>query len=547
MKLKIGRVSATESNPSSCDSFVFWLDDNVRLSPFDIVKVENKIGSFSSLTYAVVQDILHITDSPGHMSNYISSDFGDLEAQPLTQKLGLSYALASVVHNDKENYMPVREGSDVMTADAEDIKKALGLDNIPSDKCIPAGIMKTSTGVSVPVNFNSDFLVGPEGAHLNISGISGLATKTSYAMFLLQAIQHYQNDVAIIVLNVKGDDLLRLDENNDKITQKQRDEWSLSGLQCAPFANVSYFYPYTKQEPHSLTVLNNATIERQKRDRILFNYIYTFQNDKEKLDLLFTNVDDPNDTIESIINFIMESDEFSEGHWEDFKKRLREYTNRETKQKKTNQDITIQSWRRFSRLINNSINNDIFQKSESGDPGLRHVSLSEKIKEIKSGHTFVVDIAKLDEQLQCLVFGDVIKAVYELKHGGTDREDIPRRIVIFVDELNKYAPSTAVRNSAILNYLKEISERGRSEGVILVSAEQFKSAVNDKIKGNCSSHVYGRTNAIEISKPDYRYIPKVYANMMTRLGKGDLIIEHPIFKTLLKISFPFPSYKQGAE
>jgi len=110
MKPKIGRVSATESNPSSCDSFVFWLDDNVRLSPFDIVKVENKIGSFSSLTYAVVQDILHITDSPGHMSNYISSDFGDLETQPLTQKLGLSYALASVVHNDKENYMPVREG-----------------------------------------------------------------------------------------------------------------------------------------------------------------------------------------------------------------------------------------------------------------------------------------------------------------------------------------------------------------------------------------------------------------------------------------------------
>ena len=547
MNDKIGRVSATEKNPSSCDSFVFWLDDKIRLSPFDIVKVENKVDDFTSLTYAVVQDILHITDSPGHMSNYISSDFGDLEAQPLTLKLGLSYAIASVIHNDKENYMPVREGSDVIMADAEDIKKALGLDNIPEDKCIPAGIMKTSNGVSVPVNFNSDFLIGPEGAHLNISGISGLATKTSYAMFLLQAIQERQKDVAVIVLNVKGDDLLRLDEDNKKITQKQKDEWSLSGLKCAPFKDVSYFYPYTKPKPHSLTVLDSDTIERKKSDQILFNYIYTFEKDKEKLDLLFTNVDDPNDTIESIINYIMESDEFSEGHWGDFKRKLREYTNKETKQKKTNQDITIQSWRRFSRLINNSINNDIFQTSESGNPDLRHVSLSDKIKEIKSGHTYVVDIAKLDEQLQCLVFGDVIKAVYDLKHGETDREDIPRRIVIFVDELNKYAPSTGVRNSAILNYLKEISERGRSEGVILVSAEQFKSAVNDKIKGNCSSHVYGRTNAIEISKPDYKYIPKVYANMMTRLGKGDLIVEHPIFKTLLKISFPFPSYKQGAE
>lgn len=36
---------------------------------------------------------------------------------------------------------------------------------------------------------DSRFLIGPEGAHLNISGISGLAAKTSYAMFLLKAIQ----------------------------------------------------------------------------------------------------------------------------------------------------------------------------------------------------------------------------------------------------------------------------------------------------------------------------------------------------------------------
>lgn len=40
--------------------------------------------------------------------------------------------------------------------------------------------------VILPVNLNSKFIIGPEGAHLNISGISGLASKTSYAMFLLK-------------------------------------------------------------------------------------------------------------------------------------------------------------------------------------------------------------------------------------------------------------------------------------------------------------------------------------------------------------------------
>jgi hypothetical protein len=150
-----------------------------------------------------------------------------------------------------------------------------------------------------------------------------------------------------------------------------------------------------------------------------------------------------------------------------------------------------------------------------------------------------------------MVFGDIIKTVYELKHGEdeyrTVKDSIPRRIIIFVDELNKYAPSTSPKNSPILNYLLEISERGRSEGVVLFSAEQFKSAIHDRIKGNCSTHVYGRTNAIEISKPDYRYIPNVYSSMMNRLEKGDLIIQHPIFKTLLKIAFPYPSYQQGGK
>ena len=40
----IGRVSATEKYPSSCDDFQFWLSDDAILSPFDIVRVENKTG-----------------------------------------------------------------------------------------------------------------------------------------------------------------------------------------------------------------------------------------------------------------------------------------------------------------------------------------------------------------------------------------------------------------------------------------------------------------------------------------------------------------------
>lgn len=543
MSKKIGKVSATESKPTTNDEFVFWLDNDIQVKPFDIIKADNNIGTMKSKTYALVKDIYHITDSSGHLSNFVSSDFGDLEAEPMTKRLGVSYAVAQVVNNNKDVYMPLKDGVSVEFADESEIKEALGLDKIKNP--IPAGFIEGTNNVSVPIHLNRDFLIGAEGAHLNISGISGLATKTSYAMFVLQAIQQNVVDTAFIILNVKGDDLLRLDEKNPNLTPSQEKKWHDIELECKPFENVKYFYPYrnTKESSYSNTSLSNTNVKNQFERDIAMNYIYSYDHDKSNLELLFSNVDDPNFTMESILGYINESSDFSDLTWNEFKDKLSEYIQGGSGKKS---EIPIQSWRKFKRLINKSINNSIFQSAKSTQPEKFQCHLSDKVKEIQKNDVMVVDVAKLDEHLQCLVFGDVLKGINELKYGETDRteEDIPKKIIIFVDELNKYSSSNAPKNSPILNYLLDISERGRSEGIILFSAEQFKSAVHDRVKGNCSTNVYGRTNAIEISKPDYRYIPNVFSNMMTRLQKGELIIHHSIFGTPLKISFPYPSYYQ---
>ena len=172
--------------------------------------------------------------------------------------------------------------------------------------------------------------------------------------------------------------------------------------------------------------------------------------------------------------------------------------------------LKLESWQRFRRLINNSINDDIFVNAKSSKKEQHQVYLSDEVLNINGGEMMVVDIAGLTEQLQCLVFGDIIRSVYSLKHGDFDQEDrisdkpVPKKIIIFVDELNKYAPSTSSKNSPLLANLLDITERGRSEGVILFSAEQFRSAIHDRIKGNCGTNIYGRTNAIEVSRPDYK-------------------------------------------
>ena len=51
---------------------------------------------------------------------------------------------------------------------------------------IPVGVYAAG-GHEAPVYLDADFLLGPEAAHLNITGVSGLATKTSAVEFLLSS------------------------------------------------------------------------------------------------------------------------------------------------------------------------------------------------------------------------------------------------------------------------------------------------------------------------------------------------------------------------
>ena len=86
-----------------------------------------------------------------------------------------------------------------------------------------------------------------------------------------------------------------------------------------------------------------------------YKYLFETDEDKECLDLLFANVDDPNDTIESIINFIISNGGGFSGieTWEDFKSELYKQTQSD-KASKAGKEISVMSWRKFYRLFNKS-------------------------------------------------------------------------------------------------------------------------------------------------------------------------------------------------
>lgn len=549
MEKVIGKVSATEKYPSTIDEFYFWTDKKRILSPFDIIKVEHE---GDSVTYGVIEEIYHITDSPSHFTSYISSDFGDTaDYIGNMNRLGMNYVKVRVSCNTKNIYTPVLDSRPVALCDEEDVKRALGLSDDDVQNPLVCGYLQMYKGeeqIKVRVILNSHFLIGPDGAHLNISGISGLAAKTSYSMFLLRAIQEkFRTEdgetAAFVFFNVKGRDLMAIDEANTDLSDVDKKIYNDLGLSTTPFDNVRYYYPYSKDEAtaKAQSYAMPDDIRAQKAMNKAFFYKYTFDKCQDKLDLLLANEDDSTGTLESCVNYIINQEGNFRGinKWDSFSEQVDECTKAGNTGKKN--EIQVTSWRKFKRCIRKAINNEIFAKTIAGD---KEVDLTEEIENnLRANQVMVIDIARLDDNTQSFVFGSVARAIYDLKLGA-DRTDIPDKVILFVDELNKYASTDVPKNSPILRQLLDIAERGRSLGIILFSVEQFRSAIHDRVKGNCATHAYGRTNAIEVSKPDYRYIPKSYQNMMTRLTPGEYIISNPALRSLINIKFPRPTYKQ---
>ncbi len=549
MEKVIGKVSATEKCPSTIDDFFFWTDKKQILSPFDIVKVEHEDNS---ITYAVIEEINHVTDAASHFTSYISSDFGDVQDNIGNMtRLGMNYVKARVACNTKNIYTPVLDSRQVALCNEDDVKRALGLSDEEVKNPLVCGYLQMYKGeemIKVKVVINSHFLIGPEGAHLNISGISGLAAKTSYSMFLLKAVQEkFRTEdgetVAFVFFNVKGRDLMAIDEPNESLSEADKRIYENLGLTSSPFSNVKYYYPYSKDEvtakAQSYAMPDDIRAQRAKGKAFL--YKFTFDKCQDKLDLLLANEDDSTGTLESCVNFIINQQGRFRGinKWDTFSDTVDEYTSAGAGSNKGN-EIQVTSWRKFKRCISKAIKNQVFAKTITDS----EVDLTEEIaNNLRANQVMVIDIARLDENTQSFVFGSVARSIYDLKLGA-DRTDIPDKVILFVDELNKYASSDVPKNSPILRQLLDIAERGRSLGIILFSVEQFRSAIHDRVKGNCATHAYGRTNAIEVSKPDYRYIPKVYQNMMTRLTPGEYIISNPALRSLINVKFPRPTYKQ---
>lgn len=141
---------------------------------------------------------------------------------------------------------PVRSGS-VRAATQAEMLEATGYHKM--DWQIPAGVVPLADGSCTKICFDGASLLGPEAAHLMVGGLSGQAAKTSYIGVLLKAAIASggpEHKVASLIFNVKGEDLIWLDEKpaaGYELSDQDEEMYRTLGVPSTPFEDVTVYAP----------------------------------------------------------------------------------------------------------------------------------------------------------------------------------------------------------------------------------------------------------------------------------------------------------------
>ncbi len=254
----IGRVVATELKPATPHQFHFWTATDTSVGIGAIVKVAGGgtggTGDGGRVVYGVVTEGFAYSDLATPLHDVVGAEGDPTRADEApTARQQIRYWTAAVLRQTPEEPLqPVPLGQ-VYVADDADVAQALRMDTFlfsATPTAIPVGLY-TSAGRDSPVYLDADFLLGPEAAHLNISGVSGLATKTSAVEFLLASIfAHFpahKGRVAAVCFNVKGPDLCFLDQPGD-LSDEDRRRYERLEVPSEPFQRVRLYAPL-KAEP----------------------------------------------------------------------------------------------------------------------------------------------------------------------------------------------------------------------------------------------------------------------------------------------------------
>jgi len=537
----VGRVLGTED----ATPLEFWVAvaEGAQLQLDDVIALDRELPSGETVThYGIVGQVRARHEGVRFDSDVFLVASGVLPAEVAE---AAQVQLTRVV---PETFVPPLPGAEVRKAKDEERDEALDFSDV--EHRLPAGLSRDDE----PIYLDLDFVDGTKGAHINISGISGVATKTSYATFLLYSLFHSgvlgakATNTRGLIFNVKGEDLLFLDHPNTKLDDAQRGRYSHLGLSASAFDDVGIVAPPRPNDP-------NATPQTGSRQLGVRPYFWTVADfcSQGLLPFLFADAEDERQQYTIVVRSVTDRlrEAARSGDTSDGAVRIEGTTCRTF-------DALVETVERIlipddpddrpdprwtGRAIGGGTINAFVRRLASSRPYVGHLIRADindsasNALDLDAHKLTVVDIHQLHDRAKRFVVGVVLRQAFEAKEASGTAEPLQ---FIVLDELNKYAPRDS--SSPIKEILLDVAERGRSLGIILIGAQQTASEVERRIVANSAIRVVGRLDSAEASREQYGFLPTVQRRRSTILKPGSMYLSQPRLPVPLLVEFPFPAW-----
>ena len=476
-----------------------------------------------------------------------------------------------VLRTFPELWLPPAPGAPVTKAVGTDRDTALFLDQMDQ----PLAVGLDQAGAPIAVDFA--FLNGEKGGHVSISGISGVATKTTYALFLLYMLFETKQGRAMLgprapqtralVFSVKGEDLLHLDRANAKFAGRPdaATGWAALGVNVpGPFTDVEFYTPRAA-DIRDGSVIGDVT-SRPSGDVTVFGWPPAAFIAQGLLRFCFAEEEDAN----TQVAFVEQRVRTQLARWSwplegepgavvlcppdpatSFV--LSRILEQKRDPRPAGAGVPVRDFTDLIEFLTDRVSPDspgfdetwtarvapgtcsaFLRRLYAQGPRLGHlVTCGVTPVELRRAVT-VVDIHGLHDSAQRFVVGALTSRIFEEKQ-GMGRE--PLRLIV-LDELNKYAPRTG--RSPIKDVLVDIAARGRSLGVLLIGAQQSAADVDGNIIRNAAVKVVGRLDAGEAA--EYRFLSPELRERAARFLPGTMVLDQPLVPAPLPMRFPFPAF-----
>ena len=530
----VGRVIGTED----ATPLEYWVGiaDDQFLQLDDVVALDRTLPDGQRVElYGMVEQV-----RARHEGAQYDSDVFLIEGGLLPAQVSRS-AKVITTRVEPEVFVPPLPGTAVRKATGDERGRALHFDDMAHK--VPAGLSRDGE----PFFLDKEFLDGSRGAHVNISGVSGVATKTTYATFLLYSLFHSGvlgaavAGTKALIFNVKGEDLLFLDHHNARLDQAQRERYALLGLEPGPFRSVGIVAPPRPGDA-------NATPQVGSRSTGVAPFFWTIAEfcKQRLLPFLFADAEDDRQQYTMVVHNVarrLEEATPTDGGGVVIEgqsiTRFRELV--ELVDERLNDDATVADW--AGRAIGGGTVGAFVRRLFGAVDHLEHLIRADVVRrsahpvDLDANQVTVVDIHNLNDRAKRFVVGVVLRQAFQAKEASGTAE--PLQFVV-LDELNKYAPREGT--SPIKELLLDVAERGRSLGIILIGAQQTASEVERRVVANSAIRVVGRLDSAEAGRGEYGWLPVVQRQRATIIKPGTMIVSQPQLPVPVVVEFPFPAW-----